>query len=198
MNIWDYLISARNRKALDYSEDHRITQMYLRWRSISAKRNAGILGNVHMRIHTTAMEIVTNRNRNLPLLFLAITAFGFGSFIYLCFIPANLFLYDWFCIDVQADWIQALRNGIGKLDTPDWFRYNLPDALWFFSYLLIMEIIWNKNEKLYKALFIYVMLAVAIAAELFQYLHIIPGSGDWWDVAAYILTLLTFYLFKSL
>jgi len=76
--------------------------------------------------------------------------------------------------------------------------YNLPDALWFLSYLLFMEVIWSEKEKCYKYIFIYGMLLMALLAELLQHYHFIPGTGDWMDALSYLLTLLTYYLFKSI
>ena len=142
------------------------------------------------------MATFTNNYRNYLLLGGAALAFGGASFIYLCFCSTDLYLYDWFGIDVKSDWIQNLRMNFSSVHTPTWLRYNLPDALWLFAYLLIIETIWTDKERLYKNIFIYGMVSLAIFAELLQYYQIISGSADWWDVFSYLMTLLTFYLFK--
>lgn len=154
----------------------------------------------HTRIRLTVMETVTasKRYRNILKLSIAVLAFAFGSFIYLCFCPTDLLLYDWFNLDTQTEWIQDLRANYVNVSTPNWFRYNLPDALWLMSYLLIMEVIWSDSDRYYKSIFIYGMLAISILAELLQYFHVIPGTGDWWDVFVYLVTLLIFYLIKSI
>lgn len=150
------------------------------------------------RMTAMATATASNRCRNILLFSIAVIAFAFGSSIYLCFCPTDLLLYDWFNINTQTDWIQDLRAHFEKVSTPDWFRHNLPDALWLMSFLLIMELIWSDSDSLYKSIFIHGMVATSILAELLQYFHVIPGTGDWWDVFVYLVTLLTFYLIKSI
>lgn len=155
--------------------------------------------SVHTKILITEEKIVDNsRRKKIKLIGLAIASFALASSIYLCFCSTDLLFYDLFCIDAEAEWIQSIRSIFSNTQVPVWFKHNLPDALWFMSFLLIMEVIWSSSENCYKNIFIYSLFLMAILAEFFQYYHLIPGTGDWMDVIYYLLTLLTYYIFKLL
>lgn len=155
--------------------------------------------SVLTKILITEEKIVDNsRRKKIKLIGLAIASFALASSIYLCFCSTDLLFYDLFCIDTEAEWIQSIRSIFSNTQVPVWFKHNLPDALWLMSFLLIMEVIWSSSENCYKNIFIYSLFLMAIMAEFFQYYHLIPGTGDWMDVIYYLLTLLTYYIFKLL
>ena len=81
---------------------------------------------------------------------------------------------------------------------PVWITYNLPDALWLFSFLSCIQIIWSKNSK-EKLIWIFGIVAASIGTEILQRFHFIPGTFDAWDIFAYILaTVSNILIFRTL
>jgi len=61
----------------------------------------------------------------------------------------------------------------------------LPDALWAYAFASAILIIWQREINKAWLAFLFV---IAAGYELFQYNGIIPGTGDWWDMAVYSLS----------
>ena len=84
-----------------------------------------------------------------------------------------------------------------RIHCPAWITYNLPDAIWLFSFLSCIQIVWGKNS-VEKYLWILGIAFVSIATEFLQYLHIIPGTFDVLDIFSYVLaTLANLFIFRS-
>lgn len=112
-----------------------------------------------------------------------ITLFAGGT-IYLLFRPTRLYIFDWIKDAGMMETIELLRYRIFSI--PSWMEYTLPDGLWMLSYCLIIGYIWN--FKLHRCWVMLVPLLVfAIIFEIGQYIHIIPGTYDRMDIAAYLL-----------
>lgn len=192
-------MERNHNKTTVYSVVPVSTIMSLQWRNTFGKKNDGTLGNAHMKTHTIVTAIAIN-NRSRSILYcnilIAILAFAIGSFIYLAFNPTDLLLYDWFGIDAEADWIQNIRKVTLTWNIPRWIRWNLSDSLWLFSYLLLNDSIWGKEDRCLKNIFGLSMLFLAIVSELLQARNIIPGCGDWYDVLAYIISYTIYKSFK--
>lgn len=79
---------------------------------------------------------------------------------------------------------------------PDWILYSLPDGLWLLSYILIIQTIFPYNTH---KQFLYGGLAFLISCtiEVFQFLSIVPGTGDWRDFIAYSLPI-TYLIYINL
>lgn len=60
----------------------------------------------------------------------------------------------------------------------------LPDALWAYALASTIFIIWNRVINHYWLLLIIIFF---VTFEILQYLHIIKGTGDVWDIASYII-----------
>ena len=80
---------------------------------------------------------------------------------------------------------------------PKWIAYNLPDALWLFSFLSAIQIIWGKVLR-EKYLWLSVIVIASIGTEYLQNFHIIPGTFDTWDIVAYLLaTIANLFIFRT-
>lgn len=58
-----------------------------------------------------------------------------------------------------------------------------PDGLWAYALTSCILIIWNRVVNYLWLLFIFLFF---VLYEIFQYLHIAKGTGDAWDIIAYI------------
>jgi len=74
----------------------------------------------------------------------------------------------------------------------DW----LPDYFWCLSLVSCLVWIWDGWEKV-PARWLWSIWVLSGLSELMQYLHWIPGSGDWMDVLCYQLAFLTIYIFNK-
>lgn len=70
--------------------------------------------------------------------------------------------------------------------------YCLPDALWYMS-LLLLQTFFLAGKGLLNRLLIIIAIILPFLLEIFQYLEIISGTFDWYDILTYCLTLI-FYL----
>ena len=63
-------------------------------------------------------------------------------------------------------------------------RNYLPDGLWAYSLLSCILIIWNRKPH-----WVWILGAVisALLFEYGQYSGVLPGTGDWLDVATYLI-----------
>jgi hypothetical protein len=62
------------------------------------------------------------------------------------------------------------------------FRNYLPDGLWAFSLVSSLLIIWNRRIKIFWIVLIFIFY---ISFEIFQYIKVINGTGDYIDVLIY-------------
>jgi hypothetical protein len=69
-----------------------------------------------------------------------------------------------------------------NLNIEGFIKHQLPDGLWAYAMLSSILIIWNRNIQLF---WIAAVFFVFILFELLQFTHIIPGTGDVWDIITY-------------
>lgn len=70
--------------------------------------------------------------------------------------------------------------------------YCFSDALWYMS-LLLLQTFFLAGKGLLNRLLIIIAIILPFLLEIFQYLEIISGTFDWYDILTYCLTLI-FYL----
>lgn len=61
---------------------------------------------------------------------------------------------------------------------------HLADGLWAYAFLSCILIIWDRKSNL---AWIVLTIVFSILFELFQYWHLVAGTGDLWDVVVYLL-----------
>ncbi len=104
-------------------------------------------------------------------------------------------LYEWLGIDYYNGFFECIRDH--SVVMAPWVKYNLPDGLWLLSFLLFMEGIWG-NEKRMKWVFCIMIVVFAFVVEYMQCIGYFLGTGDAWDIMAYITAILLFLLINKL
>ncbi|KPF98188.1 hypothetical protein IP86_12070 [Rhodopseudomonas sp. AAP120] len=67
--------------------------------------------------------------------------------------------------------------GIGSI-IPAWVVYSMPFALWTFSYMLFVRVIWFELRSLSAVIWLWTVPVVALASEIGQSLRLVPGTFD--------------------
>lgn len=121
-----------------------------------------------------------------------------GGLIYIIFRDKSLLMFNWFDaigIGNEIDGVRRLFQGEGIYG---WVKYSLPDGLWAFSYMFIVDAIWNGSKLISSYIFIYSLPFFALLSEFFQYFGLLPGVFDWVDVASYLFAIILFVIIKLL
>lgn len=118
---------------------------------------------------------------------LAIVSLIMGCLIYLLF-RQDIVAIHWIG---NPKWIKPFRINIGYDGNLLTYilLYCLPDALWFFSLLILQFQFFDKNIVLCNIL-LYLTITLPFVLELLQYFKIIGGTFDILDVAAYLTSLI--------
>lgn len=109
-----------------------------------------------------------------------------------------MLMFDWFDaigISNEIDGLRRLFQGEGIYG---WVKYSLPDGLWAFSYMFLVDAIWNGSRSKSSFIFIYSLPVIALLSEFFQYFGLLPGVFDWVDVASYLFAIILFVIIKLL
>lgn len=128
----------------------------------------------------------------------ALVALFFGGLVYIVFRRESLLMFNWFYELGLKDIIIGLRQEYGQMNLLEWVRYNMPAALWLFSYLFIIDSIWEDNNNPKYRFFILILPTIAVVSEIMQFFEILPGTFDLLDVAGYLLATLLFITIKIL
>lgn len=121
-----------------------------------------------------------------------------GGLIYVIFRDKSLLMFDWYKtigISNEVDGLRRLFQGEGIYG---WVKYSLPDGLWIFSYMFIVDAIWDRERNVVSMIFLWGLPIVAILSECLQYLGLLPGVFDWMDMASYMLAITLFLIIKHL
>ncbi len=121
-----------------------------------------------------------------------------GGLIYVIFRDKSLLMFDWFNtigISNEVDGLRRLFQGEGIYG---WVKYSLPDGLWIFSYMFIVDAIWDRERNVVSMIFLWGLPIVAILSECLQYLGLLSGVFDWMDMASYMLAITLFLIIKHL
>ena len=121
-----------------------------------------------------------------------------GGLIYVIYRDKSLLMFDWFDtigISKQVDGLRNLFQGEGIYG---WIKYSLPDGLWIFSYMFIVDTIWDHERNKVSMIFLWGLPILALLSECFQYIELIPGVFDWIDMASFILAISIFLIIKLL
>lgn len=121
-----------------------------------------------------------------------------GGLIYIIYRDKSLLMFDWFNsigISSGIDGLRSLFQGDGVYG---WVKYSLPDGLWIFSYMFLIDAIWNGEKIITSKLFLWFLPIVAILSECLQYFGLLSGVFDWKDMASYTLAITLFLIIKLL
>lgn len=70
--------------------------------------------------------------------------------------------------------------------------YSVPDGLWLYALLESLRCVWRANIFRNGSTWVFLVSIGAIASEFAQYFHVIPGTFDILDIAAYLLAITVF------
>lgn len=122
----------------------------------------------------------------------SIIIFLFACIIYISNRSLDMILYKWLNINTGNVIFSYLKQH--AIPLPNWALYNLPDGLWLFSYTLLIDAIWSKNNIKYY--FIGIITLFILILEIAQMMHIFPGTGDILDIASYLIALIIYSLYN--
>lgn len=132
-------------------------------------------------------------------IFISLFTFLIGGLIYLLFRSKTLLMFRWcefFGIDSALDDLR--RNYTYSIDLDNWVKFSLPDGLWLFSYLLLMDILWENNNSCKRHFWISALPLIAICSEIMQYEELLQGTFDIIDLYCYLSAIFIFIITKKL
>lgn len=119
----------------------------------------------------------------------------FGGAIYIFFGDARIRLVKW---ALNFDFIDQLRQKMDTYHLPDWLVFNLPDGVWLFALLQLVDIIWAGDENNSNNWMVLSVL-LAVVHEVGQYVGMFPGTFDVLDLMSYaIFTIIALLLNRFL
>lgn len=144
--------------------------------------------HLYNRQYTTSQRIVK--------VILSFTILIIGGLIYVGFRDKSLLMFNWFenlGISGEVDLFRDLVNSEGVYG---WVKNSLPDGLWIFAYMFLVDAIWNGSKSLSSYIFIFSLPCFALLSEFLQYFGLFPGVFDWIDVASYSFAILLYVIIK--
>ncbi|MBR6031103.1 MAG: hypothetical protein IKP36_03985 [Bacteroidaceae bacterium] len=121
-----------------------------------------------------------------------------GGMVYVAYRDKSLAMFGWFDsigLSKPVDYIRVLAQSKGIYG---WVKYSLPDGLWIFSYMFIVDAIWNGKRNSYSFFFTWSLPIVALLSECLQHFGLCPGVFDWIDMVSYIFAMILFLIIKLL
>ena len=119
-----------------------------------------------------------------------------GGLIYIGFRNKSLLMFDWFNYLGLTQQIDIFRSKLNSEGVYGWVINSLPDGLWLFAYMFLVDAIWNGSKSISSFFFIYYLPFLALLSEFLQYIGLVLGVFDWLDVASYLLAILLFMIIK--
>ena len=128
---------------------------------------------------------------------LSILLLSLGGLIYIIYRPTELIMFDWFQEIGIENIIKHLRLNYDDINIYEWIKYNLPAGLWLFSYMFIIDAIWdNDNNSKSYLLFLSITPIASILSEILQFFGLLHGTFDIKDILAYIGAIILFITIK--
>ena len=105
-------------------------------------------------------------------------------------------MFTWFeQLGVSGE-VDAIRGLVNSGGVYGWVKNSLPDGLWIFAYLFLVDAIWNGTKSISSYIFICSLPFFALLSEFLQYFGLFPGVFDWVDVASYLFAILLYVITK--
>lgn len=127
---------------------------------------------------------------------LSFTLLTIGGLIYLGWRSGNLVMFQIFGTLGMSNLLTSIRNVGTEYSLFEWVKYSVPDGLWLFSYMFLIDTIWQNHRYASYYIFLWSLPAISIISELLQYFAIVPGTFDIVDLACYILAIVIFMILK--
>lgn len=101
-------------------------------------------------------------------------------------------------LTVRTDWILDPdifpKISLPSYHTLDVLIYSLPDGLWLYAFLSIIEAIWACGSPLTKITWQILIVCCAIVTEFLQKYNLINGTYDNFDIGSYLLASIPFII----
>ncbi len=150
--------------------------------------DVAILKNRYFREYSLKVRI---EKTILSLLILCV-----GGLIYIGFREKSLPMFDWFNNMGVTQHIETFRSLFNSDGVYGWVKNSLPDGLWLFAYMFLVDAIWNGSKSISSYIFIYSLPFFALLSEFLQYFGLVPGGFDWIDVVSYLFAIMLYILIK--
>ena len=119
-----------------------------------------------------------------------------GGLIYIGFRDKSLLMFDWLYHMGFTQHVEAFRSLFDQDGVYGWVKNSLPDGLWLFAYMFLVDAIWNGSKSISSCIFIYSLPLFALLSEFLQYFGLVPGVFDWIDVVSYLFAIMLYILIK--
>lgn len=119
-----------------------------------------------------------------------------GGLIYLGWRTGNLVMFQLIEKWGMSDYLKSFRDISTNYSIYEWIKYSMPDGLWLFSYMFLIDTVWGNHKCISYYIFLWTLPAAAILSELLQFITIVPGTFDFIDLSCYILAVVVFYILK--
>ncbi len=116
--------------------------------------------------------------------------------LYIGFREKSLPMFDWFNNMGVTQHIETFRSLFNSDGVYGWVKNSLPDGLWLFAYMFLVDAIWNGSKSISSYIFIYSLPFFALLSEFLQYFGLVPGVFDWIDVVSYLFAIMLYILIK--
>ena len=144
-----------------------------------------------LRRHVSHMRVESPHHRRNIMLAWALASLLLGTALYLLFRPWTFEAASWFGLTDRPSWLAD------RLSVPDWVRFNLPDGLWLYAFLLSVTALWTgASGKLLPGArpWLAGAIVVALGHEFGQAVGVTSGTFDFADVIAYAVATIAAHL----
>lgn len=119
-----------------------------------------------------------------------------GGMIYIIFRSESLLMFT--CLNKMGmvETIQFFRRLGAEYAISDWIKYSLPDGLWLFSYMFLIDTIWEGKILLSYYFFLWALPTIAVVSEVLQVFGWLPGVFDILDLVCYVGAVVIFLILK--
>lgn len=119
-----------------------------------------------------------------------------GGLIYLGWRTGNLVMFQLIEKWGMSDYLKSFRDISTNYSIYEWIKYSIPDGLWLFSYMFLINTVWGNHKCISSYIFLWTLPVAAILSELLQFITIVPGTFDIVDLMCYILAIIFFLIIK--
>lgn len=119
-----------------------------------------------------------------------------GGLIYISFRPTSLIMFGWIKFFKLSFIVVSLNEFFSYFAFPSWVIYNLPNALWTFSFTLLMIYIWRHERNTKSIFWISIPPVISILIEIGQGFHFINGTFDLKDLFLILIASLIPFLIR--
>jgi len=129
-------------------------------------------------------------------LILAFLSLAMGGMLYLGLRQSPPVFVEFLADIGFAGWLAAFRQTFASFrkSIPDVLLYSMPNALWSFSYTLIMMDIWWRDTSRARSFWLATIPVVVFGWEGLQYVRLAPGTGCIEDMVFSLLGLVAGYI----